>query len=128
MNKVICKFSFIYIEKIQLDMMKCNDLIDMPIMRLASQYMDKNWRMVFRDLGISDPEIDQITQPFINTSGVIEIIYRLLLIWERNSDDPSLGKLISVLWKNKQFKCVDELEKLYAASHLCAPCVYFRYG
>lgn len=94
-------------------MMKCNDLIDMPIMRLASQYMDKNWRMVFRDLGISDPEIDQITQPFINTSGVIEIIYRLLLIWERNSDDPSLGKLISVLWKNKQFKCVDELEKLY---------------
>lgn len=94
-------------------MMQCNDPIDMPIMRLASKYMDKDWRMVFRDLGITDPEINQITQQFINTTSVKEIIYQLLLIWERNSDDPSLGKLISVLWENDHLTCVNELKMLY---------------
>lgn len=93
--------------------MKCNDPIDMPIMRIAARYMDEGWRMVFRDLGISDPEINQIRQLFIITSGVEEVIYQLLLIWTRITDDPSFGKLVSVLWENGHFKCVDELEMLY---------------
>lgn len=93
--------------------MQCNDSIDVAIMRVASKYMDKDWRMVFRDLGISDPEINQITQQYINTTSVKEIIYQLLLIWERNSDDPSLGKLVSVLWENDHITCVNALKVLY---------------
>lgn len=101
-------------------MMKCNDPIDVPIMRIASKYMDKDWRMVFRDpqMGISDPEINQITQQYINTTSVKEIIYQLLLLWERNSDDPSLGKLTKILWENEHFKCVDELKMLYKQRRL----------
>lgn len=93
-------------------MMNCNDSIDVQIKRITSQYIGKDWRMIFRDLNISDPEIDQVREQFFHVS-VKEVIYQLLLRWERNCDDPTFGTLSSVLWKNKKFKCFDELKILF---------------
>lgn len=93
-------------------MMKCHDPIDVPIMRIASKYIDGNWRMVCRSLGLSDPEINQLKEQYFHIH-IDEVIYQLLLRWERKSDDPSLGKLSTILWENQNFKCFDELKHLF---------------
>lgn len=93
-------------------MMRSKDPIDTPIKRITSTYMER-WRMVFRDLGISDPVIKQIKEQYFHIS-VREIIYELLLHWERGSEEePTLGQLTSVLWKNENYKCIDELKVLF---------------
>lgn len=96
----------------QLDMMESKDFIDVPIMRVASRYMDKDWRMAFRGLGITDPEISQYIEQYFHIS-VKEVKYQLLLLWKRNSDDPTLGKLSTVLWKNEEYECINNLKILY---------------
>lgn len=68
--------------------------------------------MVFRDLDIPDAEIAQIKEQYFHIN-VEEVIYQLLLRWERNSDDPTLGRLATVLWKNKNHECVSELKRYY---------------
>lgn len=94
------------------ELMNCTDVIETQTMRIAARSIGENWRMVFRDLDIRDAEIDQIKEQYFHIS-VEEVIYQLLLRWERNSDDPSLGKLSTVLWKNKIYDCVLELKKYY---------------
>lgn len=92
--------------------MNCMDAIGTQIMKIAARYIGKDWRMVFRDLDIPDAEIAQIKEQYFHIS-VEEVIYQLLLRWERNSDDPSLGRLTTVLWKNNEHECVTELKKYY---------------
>ncbi|XP_055303533.1 protein immune deficiency [Sitodiplosis mosellana] len=94
------------------ELMNCNDTIETPTMRIAARSIGDNWRMVFRDLEISDAEIAQIKEQYFHIS-VEEVIYQLLLRWQRNSDDPSIGRLSTVLWKNKSHECINELKKYY---------------
>lgn len=94
------------------ELMNCTDAIETQTMRIAARSIGENWRMVFRELDILDAEIDQIKEQYFHIS-VEEVIYQLLLRWERNSDDPSLGKLSTVLWKNRNHECVSELKKYY---------------
>ena len=81
-------------------------------MRIAARSIGDNWRMVFRDLEISDAEIAQIKEQYFHIS-IEEVIYQLLLRWQRNSDEPSLGRLSTVLWENKSLECINELKKYY---------------
>lgn len=92
--------------------MNCNDTIETPTMRIAARSIGDNWRMVFRDLEISDAEIAQIKEQYFHIS-IEEVIYQLLLKWQRNSDEPSLGRLSTVLWENKSHECIIELKKYY---------------
>lgn len=84
----------------------------MRTMRIAAKSIGGNWRMVFRDLDISEAEISQIKEQYFHIS-VEEVIYQLLLRWQRNSDDPSLGKLSTVLWENKNHECLTELKRYF---------------
>lgn len=95
-----------------LELMNCPDLVesDDPILRISARCMGDNWRMVIRDLGISESEISHLTEQYFHVS-VEEVIYKLLLIWQRNSDEPSIGILTTILWNNKNFECVYELKK-----------------
>lgn len=92
--------------------MNCEDLVEMPTMRIAARFIGENWRMVFRDLLLSDPEISQIKEQYFHIS-IEEVIYQLLLRWQRNSDDPTLGKLSTALWTNRNHECVAELKKYF---------------
>lgn len=92
--------------------MNCTDMIETQTMRIAARSIGDNWRMVFRDLDVSDSEISQIKEQYFHIS-VEEVIYQLLLRWERNSDDPTIGKLSTVLWENKSLECLTELKKYY---------------
>lgn len=96
------------------ELMSCQELLEAGSkpMRIAAQYIGDNWRMVFRDLDISNPEIDQIKEQYFHIS-LEEVIYRLLLKWERNSDEASIGILSTILWNNKNYKCVTELKKWF---------------
>lgn len=95
------------------EMMNCQDPIDSTIMRIAAHYMSENWRMVIRDLGILDPEISQTMEQcaHMDDHRIKEVIYKLLLIWFRNSDDPSIGILTTILWNNENYICVYQLKK-----------------
>lgn len=93
--------------------MNSTDTIETPTMRIAARSIHgDNWRMVFRDLEIPDAEIAQIKEQYFHIS-VEEVIYQLLLRWQRNSDDPSIGRLTTVLWENKNHECIAELKKYY---------------
>lgn len=92
--------------------MNCNDPIEMQSMRITARGIGENWRMVFRDLNMGDAEISQIHEQYYHIS-VEEIIYQLLLRWQRSSDDPSLGKLTTTLWQNRHHECVAELKKYF---------------
>lgn len=92
--------------------MKCNDLIETKTMLIASRYMGGNWRMVFRDLDITDPEIEQTRQQY-DVVGIQEIIYQLLFLWKGTSDDPSIGKLSTVLWKHENIECIKQLKNYF---------------
>lgn len=93
------------------DLLNCQDEIDTQMMQIAAQFMGGNWRDVFRDLDISEPEIEQIFQQYVNVS-IAETNYQLLLKWKQNSEDiPSIGKLANALWNRENFKCVHELKQ-----------------
>lgn len=92
--------------------MNCADMIETPTMRIASRFIGDNWRMVFRDLDVSDAEISQIKEQYFHIS-VEEVIYQLLLRWQRNSDDPSIGRLSTILFENKSYECITELKRYY---------------
>lgn len=93
-------------------MMECNDRIDDWYMKIASKYIQKNWRMVCHKLGLSDTEINEVIKQYFHIS-LKDVIYQLLLRWRENSDNPSLGKLSKILWKSKNFKCFDKLKILF---------------
>lgn len=92
--------------------MNCPDMIETQTIRIAARSIGDNWRMVFRDLNIPDAEIAQIKEQYFHIS-VEEVIYQLMLRWQRNSDDPSIGRLSTVLWENKSHECIAELKKYY---------------
>lgn len=92
--------------------MNSEDPIDSEAMRIAAKSIGENWRMVFRDLDIPDAEIAQIKEQYFHIN-IEEVIYQLLLRWQRNSDDISIGKLSTVLLKRKNYECFDELKKLF---------------
>lgn len=96
-------------------MMNCQDPVDSTTMRTAAHYMGENWRFVMRDLGILDPEISQTLEQcaHMNDHRIKEVIYQLLLMWSRNSDDPSISVLTNILWNNENYICVYQLKKLF---------------
>lgn len=95
-----------------LELMNCTDEIETQTMRIAAKYIGENWRMVFRDLEIPDALIAQIKEQYFHIN-VEEVIYQLLLKWKGRNDDPSIGKLSTILWKNESYDCVNMLKKHY---------------
>lgn len=94
------------------ELLSCEDPIDTPMMQIAAQFMGTNWSMVIRDLGISDPEIEQIKQQYFCVS-IEETIYQLLLKWQYNCDNPAIGVLATFLWNREMYKCVHELKRYF---------------
>lgn len=92
--------------------MNCTLEVETPVMQIAAKSIGENWPMIFRDLEISDAEISQIREQYFHIS-IEEVIYQLMLRWQRNSDDPSIGQLSTVLWENKCYECMVELKKYY---------------
>lgn len=85
--------------------MQSLDPIDTRTLTTVSKHLDKEWRAFMRILEFSVGEIDQMYERF-SAVGPTEAIFRLLLQWNRNDDDATVGKLCRLLWKNQQQHCV----------------------
>lgn len=73
-------FQWIYFEWIFLDMMKSSDSMDHPLMELISTHLGEDWRMVVRDLGFSNAQLDQFQEDNI-FKGVKEVGFHLYHIF-----------------------------------------------
>lgn len=110
-------FEKIYIKKNNislfiLELMNCTVEVEEQVMRIAARSIGENWRMVFRDLSVPNPEIEQIKEQYFHIN-LEETIYQLLVRWQQGSEDPSIGILSTVLWNNKCYECVTNLKNYY---------------
>ncbi|XP_037036042.1 protein immune deficiency [Bradysia coprophila] len=91
-------------------MMRSNEPVNERVMDVISTHLGENWRGLFRHLGFSDGQIDQMKEDY-HPNGVKEVIYRLLLDYSRNNDDASLGHLTKLMWKLGYRECVAILKR-----------------
>lgn len=61
-------------------MMKSSDSMDHPLMELISTHLGEDWRMVVRDLGFSNAQLDQFQEDNI-FKGVKEVGFHLYHIF-----------------------------------------------
>lgn len=61
-------------------MMKSSDPMDHPLMELISTHLGEDWRMVVRDLGFSNAQLDQFQEDNI-FKGVKEVGFHLYHIF-----------------------------------------------
>lgn len=70
-------------------MMKSSDTMDHPLMELISTHLGEDWRMIVRDLGFSNAQLDQFQEDNI-FKGVKEVcfllchIFNFVLLFLRN--------------------------------------------
>lgn len=90
-------------------MMRSNEPVNERVMDVISTHLGENWRSLFRHLGFSDGQIDQMKEDYY-INGVKEVIYRLLLDYSRNNDDASFGHITKIMWKLGFKECVKILK------------------
>lgn len=74
--------------------------------------MGTNWKFIFRNLGLSEGEIQQINERNAHETNMKETIYQLLLRWKQNSESPpSIAVLCKLLWSYENRECVYILKK-----------------
>lgn len=100
-------------------MMKSNDPVNERVMDVVSTHLGESWRSLFRHLGFSDGQIDQMKEDY-QSNGVKEAIYRLLLDYSRNNDDASLGHLTKLMWKLGFKECVTILKRHWKSGDLAS--------
>lgn len=100
-------------------MMKSNDPVNERVMDVVSTHLGESWRSLFRHLGFSDGQIDQMKEDY-QSNGVKEAIYRLLLDYSRNNDDASLGHLTILMWKLGFKECVTILKRHWKSGDLAS--------
>jgi len=103
-------------------MMKSTEPVNERVMDVISTHLGENWRFVFRTLGYSDGQIDQMYEDHHRGNGVKEVIYRLLLDYSRNNDDASLGHITRIMWKNGFKECVHILKVHWKKGDLTGSC------
>ncbi|KAL5285802.1 imd family protein [Megaselia abdita] len=96
------------------NMMHSNEDVDEKMLRIVSSNLGEGWQFVIRELGLTDPIIEQANMDF-SVYGVKEVIYQLLLDWKNNADDDkcSLGLLTKILWKLNHRECVHQMKETW---------------
>ncbi|KAJ6640985.1 Protein immune deficiency [Pseudolycoriella hygida] len=90
------------------EMMKSNERINQKVMEVISTHLGQDWPSLFRALGFSNGQIDQMKEDYY-INGVKEVIYRLLLDYTQNNVDPHLGTIgyiTKLMWKLGFKECV----------------------
>ncbi|XP_059488048.1 protein immune deficiency [Neocloeon triangulifer] len=75
------------------------------------------WRFVMRHLGVTNPEIENKHEEYINKGGIEEVIYQLLRLWiEKNGSSATLDKLSRALLMENQKDALDSLYHAYTVA------------
>ncbi|XP_053663133.1 protein immune deficiency [Anopheles marshallii] len=91
-------------------MMHSLDEVDAEIIDTVSRHLGYGWKSFARKLEYSEGQIDAFEA---DNSTLAEQIYSFVLDWTRNDDDPTLGRLVSLLWDNKHKETVYYIKQVW---------------
>ncbi|XP_058054007.1 protein immune deficiency-like [Anopheles bellator] len=84
-------------------MMKSSDELEPEMLEIVSRHLGYEWKSFARKLEYSEGQIDAFEA---DNPTLSEQIYHFLLDWTQNEDNPTLGRLVSLLWENKHKETV----------------------
>uniref|UniRef100_A0A182KFM2 Death domain-containing protein n=1 Tax=Anopheles christyi TaxID=43041 RepID=A0A182KFM2_9DIPT len=91
-------------------MMRSQEEVDTDIMDTVSRHLGYEWKSFARRLEYSEGQIDAFEA---DNSTLAEQIYSFVLDWTRNDDDPTLGRLVTLLWNNKHKETVYYIKQVW---------------
>lgn len=92
------------------EMMKCEDELDTGMMDMISRHLGYEWKAFARTLDYSEGQIEAFE---CDNKTLAEQIYQFVLDWVRNDDNPSLGRMVELLWENKHKETVYRMKGLW---------------
>lgn len=92
------------------EMMKCEDELDTGMMDTISRHLGYEWKAFARTLDYSEGQIEAFE---CDNKTLAEQIYQFVLDWVRNDDNPSLGRMVELLWENKHKETVYRMKVLW---------------
>ncbi|XP_062544379.1 protein immune deficiency [Armigeres subalbatus] len=78
-------------------MMDCEDDLDTDMMIAISRHLGYEWKQFARTLEYSEGQIEAFE---CDNDTLSERIYQFILDWSRNDDEPTLGKMVKLLWEH----------------------------
>ncbi|XP_055536905.1 protein immune deficiency [Wyeomyia smithii] len=91
-------------------MMECDDDLDTGMMDTISRHLGCEWKSFARTLKYS---VGQIESFECDHKTLSEQIFHFVLDWSRNDDEPSLGKMVNLLWKQNHKETVYHMKILW---------------
>uniref|UniRef100_A0AAG5DH87 Death domain-containing protein n=1 Tax=Anopheles atroparvus TaxID=41427 RepID=A0AAG5DH87_ANOAO len=91
-------------------MMKSREEVDTEILDTISRHLGYEWKSFARKLDYSEGQIDAFEA---DNPTLSEQIYHFVLDWTRNVDDPTLGRLVALLWNNKHKETVYYIKQIW---------------
>ncbi|KAL1401544.1 hypothetical protein pipiens_020021 [Culex pipiens pipiens] len=92
------------------EMMKCEDELDSGMMDTISRHLGYEWKAFARTLDYSEGQIEAFE---CDHKTLAEQIYQFVLDWSRNDDNPTLGRMVELLWENKHKETVYRMKVLW---------------
>lgn len=91
-------------------MMECEDDLDTDMMITISRHLGYEWKNFARALEYSQGQIEAFE---CDNETLTEAIYQFILDWSRNDDEPSLGKMVKLLWDHVHKETVYHMKLLW---------------
>lgn len=91
-------------------MMDCEDELDTEMMITISRHLGYEWKNFARTLEYSDGQV-QVFE--CDNETLSERIYQFILDWSRNDDEPTLGKMVNLLWQHMHKETVYHMKLLW---------------
>lgn len=92
------------------EMMRCEDELDTGMMDTISRHLGYEWKPFARTLDYSEGQIEAFE---CDNKALTEQIYQFVLDWSRNDDNPTLGRMVELLWANKHKETVYRMKQLW---------------
>uniref|UniRef100_A0A182UBT7 Death domain-containing protein n=1 Tax=Anopheles melas TaxID=34690 RepID=A0A182UBT7_9DIPT len=94
-------------------MMQSQDEVDTELLDTVSRHLGYEWKSFARRLEYSEGQIDAFEADNSTLAEVSRQIYSFMLDWTRNDDDPTLGRLVTLLWNNMHKETVYYIKQVW---------------
>lgn len=91
-------------------MMDSEDELDTDMMITISRHLGYEWKHFARTLEYSEGQIEAFE---CDNDTLTETIYQFILDWSRNDDEPTLGKMVKLLWEHKHKETVYHMKLMW---------------
>ncbi|XP_069115181.1 receptor-interacting serine/threonine-protein kinase 1-like isoform X2 [Argopecten irradians] len=87
------------------------EVVDERKLNILAGFIGKQWRRIFRKLGLTEEEIDRLHIDYQAAEGIKTVIYKGLVNWkEKNGREATVGKLVQVVYSiSNNVKVIDSM-------------------